>query len=163
MGIPSRTPRYGMGGSGYGESGGRGMKDCLIFIISSLSLWLLSLFASHHAYSINPFAPEPLVTASADPRPLYCLWRHRFLMVTFKPQNLEILLSTHASQASISVEQKVAKCTTCKRPCAKFYRLARQWPENRSTSFKTRFLVKFSGVNGLSKVPSFFEKTHFSV
>ena len=40
--------------------------------------------------------------------------------VTFKPQNLEILLSTHASQPSISVEQRAAKCTTCKRLCDTF-------------------------------------------
>ena len=27
---------------------------------------------------INPFAPEPPVTAHADPRPFYPLWRHQF-------------------------------------------------------------------------------------
>ena len=46
--------------------------------------------------------------------------------VTFKPQKilgLEILLSVHArtSQADIShVDQKDAKCTTCKPVCGKF-------------------------------------------
>ena len=28
--------------------------------------------------SINPFAPEPPVTARADPGPFYPLWRHQF-------------------------------------------------------------------------------------
>ena len=27
---------------------------------------------------INPFAPEPPVTAHADPGPFYPLWRHQF-------------------------------------------------------------------------------------
>ena len=29
-------------------------------------------------YFINPFAPEPPVTARADPGPFYPLWRHQF-------------------------------------------------------------------------------------
>ena len=28
--------------------------------------------------SFNPFAPEPPVTARADPGPFYPLWRHQF-------------------------------------------------------------------------------------
>ena len=32
-------------------------------------------------FAINPFAPEPPVTARADPRPFYPLWRHQFLTV----------------------------------------------------------------------------------
>ena len=44
--------------------------------------------------------------------------------VTFKPKNyLEILLSAHAltSQADIlHLDQKAAKCTTCKPVCGKF-------------------------------------------
>ena len=28
--------------------------------------------------SINPLAPEPPVTACADPGPFYPLWRHQF-------------------------------------------------------------------------------------
>ena len=44
--------------------------------------------------------------------------------VTFKPKNyLKILLSAHAwtSQADIlRLDQKAAKCTTCKRLCVKF-------------------------------------------
>ena len=43
--------------------------------------------------------------------------------VTFKLKNLEILLSAHArtSQADIlHLEQKAAKCTTCKPVCGKF-------------------------------------------
>ena len=44
------------------------MKDCLMLIVSSLNLLTIIGFASHYAHIINPFAPEPLVTASADPR-----------------------------------------------------------------------------------------------
>ena len=43
--------------------------------------------------------------------------------VTFKPKNFEILLSAHArtSQADIlHLDQKAAKCTTCKPVCGKF-------------------------------------------
>ena len=43
--------------------------------------------------------------------------------VTFKPKNLEILLSAHArtSQADIlHLDQKAVKCTTCKPVCGKF-------------------------------------------
>ena len=44
--------------------------------------------------------------------------------VTFKPKNyLEILLSAHAqtSEANIlHLDQKAAKCTTCKQLCSKF-------------------------------------------
>ena len=44
--------------------------------------------------------------------------------VTFKPKNLEILLSAHArtSQADIlHLDQKAAKCSTCKPVGGKFY------------------------------------------
>ena len=42
------------GGSGYGESGGRGMKDCLMLIVSSFSVWLLSvLLAIMHILSTH--------------------------------------------------------------------------------------------------------------
>ena len=43
--------------------------------------------------------------------------------VTFKPKNVEILLSAHAqtSQADIlHLDQKAAKCMTCKPVCGKF-------------------------------------------
>ena len=66
----------------------------------------------------------------------------------------EILLSAHArpSQADIlHLDQKAAKCTTCKSVCGKFQLfIARQWPENHSTSFKMRFSAKSPGANGLS-------------
>ena len=79
----------------------------------------------------NPYAPESPVTARADSRPFYRLWRHRFqwsgttlsanfcrVKRSFKPyQNLEILLSARAqnSQANIlHLDQKAAKCATCK-------------------------------------------------
>ena len=69
------------------------------------------------------------------------------------PKTVEILLSAHArtSQADIMhLDQKAAKCTTCKPVCGKFYLfIARQWPENHSTSFKTRFSAKSPGANGL--------------
>ena len=29
-------------------------------------------------FNLNPFAPEPPVTARADPGPFYPLWRHQF-------------------------------------------------------------------------------------
>ena len=75
--------------------------------------------------------------------------------VTFKPKNyVEILLSAHArtSQADIlHLDQKAAKRTTCKQVCGKFQLfIARQWPENHSNSFKTRFSAKSLGANGLS-------------
>ena len=66
---------------------------------------------------------------------------------------IEILLSAHArtSQADIlHLDQKAAKCTTCKPVCGKFYLfIAWQWPENHSTSFKTRFSARSPGANGL--------------
>ena len=69
------------------------------------------------------------------------------------PKIVEILLSAHArtSQADIlHLDQKAIKCTTCKPGCGKFLLfIARQWPENHSTSFKTRFSAKSPGVNGL--------------
>ena len=68
---------------------------------------------------------------------------------------LDILLSAHArtSKANIlHLDQKAAKCMTCKPVCGKFYLfIARQWPENHSTSFKTRFSAKSPGANGLIK------------
>ena len=62
--------------------------------------------------------------------------------VTFKPKNyLELLLSVHArtSQANIlHLDEKVTKCSTCKRLCGTF-----------STSFKTHFSAKSPRANGL--------------
>ena len=73
-----------------------------------------------------------------------------------RKRNLEILLSAHArtSQADIlHLDQKAAKCTTCKPVCGKFWLfIARQWPENHSTSFKTRFSAKSPGANGLNSL-----------
>ena len=47
-----------------------------------LDLWILELYKSLDIIIIiiiiNPFAPEPLVTARADPGPFYPLWRHQF-------------------------------------------------------------------------------------
>ena len=72
--------------------------------------------------------------------------------VTFKPP--KILLSVHAwtLQANIlHLDQKAAKCTTCKWLCGKFYLLiAWQWPENCSTSFKRHLSAKSPGANELS-------------
>jgi len=39
--------------------------------------------------------------------------------------------------------------------------LARQQPKNGLTRFKRHFLVKFPGINGLSKVPNFLVKSTF--
>ena len=44
--------------------------------------------------------------------------------------------------------QNAVKCTTCKQLVVSF--IARQWLENRSTSFKTHFSAKFPGANGLN-------------
>ena len=70
--------------------------------------------------------------------------------------NGEILLSAHArtSQADIlHLDQKAAKCTTCKPVCGKFWLfIAWQWPENHSTSFKTCFSAKSPGANGFKTV-----------
>ena len=49
-----------------------------------------------------------------------------------------------------NLDQKAAKCTTCKRFCGNFSLfIAWQWRENGSTSFKTWFSAKFPGVNEL--------------
>ena len=65
---------------------------------------------------------------------------------------LKILLSVHAQTSLANIlflDQKAAKCTTCKPLCGKFWLfIARQWPEDRLTSFKTHFLAKFPGVMG---------------
>ena len=68
--------------------------------------------------------------------------------------SLEILLSAHIRSVFCiwisNLDQKAAKCTTCKRFCGNFpLFIARQWPENGSTSFKTWFSTKFPGVKGL--------------
>ena len=48
------------------------------------------------------------------------------------------------------LDQKALKCTTCKRLCGKFQLfMTWQWPENHSTSLKTRFSAKSPGANGL--------------
>ena len=39
---------------------------------------LRETFASEIRLRVNPFAPEPPVTPSADPGPFYPLWRHQF-------------------------------------------------------------------------------------
>ena len=87
--------------------------------------------------------------------------------VTFKPKILEILLSAHArtSQADIlHLDQKAAKCTTCKPVCGKFSLfIARHWPENHSTSFKTRFWAKSPGANGLKSVFTWRHGGHIGV
>ena len=54
------------------------------------------------------------------------------------------LLSAYARTLQgniLHLDQQAAKCTTCKRLCGKFVKLfiARQWPENPSTSFKRVF------------------------
>ena len=42
------------------------------------------------------------------------------------------------------------KCMTCKLVCGKFWLfIAGQWPENHSSTFKTRFSAKSPGANGL--------------
>ena len=60
---------------------------------------------------------------------------------------VKILLSTHARnlQANIlHLDQKAVKCTTCKWLFSKFWLfIARKWPENGLTRFKTHFLAKF--------------------
>ena len=60
---------------------------------------------------------------------------------------LKILLSVHARnlQANIlHLDQKAVKCTTCKWLYSKFWLfIARKWPENDLTRFKTHFLAKF--------------------
>ena len=75
--------------------------------------------------------------------------------VTFKPKN-EILLSAYArtSQADIlHLDHKATKCSTCKPVCGKFWLfIERQWPENHSNSFKTRFSAKSPGANGLNSL-----------
>ena len=53
---------------------------------------------------------------------------------------------TSEADSILHLEWKAAKRTTCKRLFGKFYLLiVRQWPENDSTSFKTRFSAKFPG------------------
>ena len=68
--------------------------------------------------------------------------------------HLQILLSAHTRTSQVDIlhlDQKAAKCTTCKPVCGTFQLfIARQWPENHSTSFKTRFSAKSPGANGLN-------------
>ena len=67
--------------------------------------------------------------------------------------NPQTLLSAHTqtSEANIlHLDRKAAKCSTCKWLYGTFSLfIAQQWPENSSTSFKTRSLAKFLGANGL--------------
>ena len=68
--------------------------------------------------------------------------------------SLEIWLSAHIRNVFCigisNLDQKAAKCTTCKRFCGNFpLFIAVQWPENGSTSFKTWFSTKFPGGKGL--------------
>ena len=67
-----------------------------------------------------------------------------------KNQHQLFHFKTHArtseADSILPLEGKAAKRTTCKRLFGKFYLLiVRQWPENDSTSFKTRFSAKFPG------------------
>ena len=79
--------------------------------------------------------------------------RKRKVEVKTAVSNPKFLLSTHArtSQANIlHLDQRAAKCTTCKRLCGNFQLfIARQCPESHSTSFKRRFPAKSPGANGL--------------
>ena len=61
-----------------------------------------------------------------------------------KSQHCCVTAHAQTSQANIlHLDQKAANCTTCKRLCGRFWLfIARQWPENHSTSFKTCFLAK---------------------
>ena len=66
---------------------------------------------------------------------------------------IEILLSAHArtTQAKILhlVDQRAAEFTTCKRLCGTLWLfIARQWSENRSSSFKTRLQQNFQVLMG---------------
>ena len=66
-----------------------------------------------------------------------------------KVETVVLLLNpsrARTSQADIlHLDQKAVKCTTCKRLCGRFELfIAQQWPENRSTSFKTLFFGKIS-------------------
>ena len=72
-------------------------------------------------------------------------------VLLLNPKNFGPSAHARTSQANIlHLDQKTAKCTTSKRLCGKFKLLkARQWPENRSTSFKMRFWAKSPGMNGL--------------
>ena len=66
----------------------------------------------------------------------------------------EVLFSVHAQTSEVNIfhlDQKVAKCPTYARICAKVQLfIARQCPENGSTSCKMRFFAKFPGANGLT-------------
>ena len=47
----------------------------------NLELMMISVIHKELEYKVdklNPFAPEPPVTAHADPGPFYPLWRHQF-------------------------------------------------------------------------------------
>ena len=66
-----------------------------------------------------------------------------------KVETVVLLLNpsrARTSQAdSLHLDQKAVKCTTCKRLYGRFELfIAQQWPENRSTSFKTLFFAKIS-------------------
>ena len=49
---------------------------------------------------INPFVPEPPVTACADSHPFYCLWRHQFWLS-------RITLSTNLCRVKRSIFQTI--------------------------------------------------------
>ena len=48
------------------------------FMLQSQKKWSVSVIEAPPLYLLNPFAPEPPVTARADPGPFYPLWRHQF-------------------------------------------------------------------------------------
>ena len=51
---------------------GKARQEKKIFPETKMKIW------STAKMFFNPFAPEPPVTARADPRPFYPLWRHQF-------------------------------------------------------------------------------------
>ena len=71
--------------------------------------------------------------------------KSRYCRVTIKP-----FACPNFAADILHLDQKAVRCTTCKRLCGTFELfIARQWPENRSTSFKTRFSAKSPGAKGL--------------
>ena len=77
-----------------------------------------------------------------------------------REEDRKLSAHTRTSQSNIfHQDQKAAKCATWTWLYGKFVRfqlfIARQWPENRSLSFKTHFLAKFLGANGLRHLTNF--------
>ena len=65
-------------------------------------------------------------------------------------RKIMVFAYAQTSQANIlHLDRKAVKCTTCKWLYGKYSLfIAQQWPENGSTSFKTRSLAEFLGANG---------------